>query len=599
MKKIYRYLKTPFSVFSASLSYIWQGFKKGKGLVRIHRATQLLYSHLFQYQLNLKTAIVSGHAYQLTNVFSEETQVRMSELARGLHSLLPEAETYRYSILIPVENPNPRFFSELLRCALNLSAPNKEILIGFNGEQNSEINEIVSNFEKKYPDLIKRFKIPKSPFCLVFNKLAEESKGNFLLLVDPEGWIRPDLLYRYEQTLRLEPEKDKVFVYALEANMDDEEILTDENSCTLGDQIHVPYFFFNFTHVCPLISKNLWNTLKGFREGANGAHLYDLILRANNCQARFVKIPTLMSARRKNLCESVRKQNAEAAVKSLKSYLQEQGIDWEVAPGYNFHSVRAIPAVSRSYRIHAIIPFKDQKKLTLKAVKSLLSQQNVNVHITAIDNGSKEKALVKEMEKLGVEVIAVDEPFNFSRLNNLALKYSKRGNDSDLLLFMNNDVELENNALFEMCRWIDQPKVGMVGCRLHYPDGLLQCGGIDINKNLPKDYTGWDVFEKNKPFEELDFQLTLRPSDGVNGACLLIKKALYTELGGFDEIWYPIAQSDTNFSLKIQKKGLLNFYTPFACGIHHETATRVINPMEDYENSPWLQGKYFAKNDGG
>lgn len=590
MTKLFRYISILLSVVTASIKYISKGWRRGQLLARTYRVVQLFYAHLYQYQNTLKTAIVSGHINHLDNVYSADALHEMRHIATGLHHLLPGAENYRYSFLIPVDNPNPRHFELLLKCVLNLSAPNKEILLGFNGQQSAEIVALVERF-----GLAAHIISPKMPFCLLYNKLAELATGNYLLIVDPEGWIRADLLYRYEQTLRLQLDHEKILLYSLEGNLDDEELINEENSCTLFDTLHFPYLFFNFNHACVLVSQKLWQHLQGFREEMEGAALYDFVLRANLCQTHFIKIPTMLTLCRKNL-----RHRSLTAQHSLQSYVHAKQLDWEVSAGYNAHSVRARPKIAKSRQVHAIIPFKDQRKLTLKAVQSLIKQKDVSTYITAIDNGSQDRSLIQEMENLGVEVLVIDEPFNFSRLNNLAVKRSKIGKECDLLLFMNNDVELESDAALEMCRWIDQPRIGMVGCRLHYPDGLLQCGGIDINKKMPQFHNGWDVLEKTYPFEKLDFQLALRTSGCVNGACLLIKKDLYAEIEGFDEIWYPVAQSDTNISLKIQKKGLLCFYTPFAHGIHHETVTRTINPMEDYENSPWLQSQYFAmcKDDG-
>lgn len=250
--------------------------------------------------------------------------------------------------------------------------------------------------------------------------------------------------------------------------------------------------------------------------------------------------------------------------------------------------------MSKTYSIQVVIPFKDQKELTLKAVRSVLNQKGVEIVITAVDNNSQDLSIGEEIQALGGEVITISEPFNFSRLNNLAVKKSTAAKDCELLFFMNNDVELEPEALFEMCCWIDQPLVGTVGCRLNYPDGRLQCGGVDINSNWPRHLSGWDILEKKRPFDTLSLQKVLRVSDGVNGASMLIKKKLFLDVGGFDEVWYPVAHSDTNFSAKINHQGLYNFYTPYACGIHHETVSREVNSMEDFENTAWLENKYFA-----
>jgi len=67
-------------------------------------------------------------------------------------------------------------------------------------------------------------------------------------------------------------------------------------------------------------------------------------------------------------------------------------------------------------------------------------------------------------------------------------------------LLLNNDVELEKNAILEMSRWIEQPNIGIVGCRLHYPNGLLQHGGVGIHPVGPNWRVTWEHIEKMRRF---------------------------------------------------------------------------------------------------
>jgi GT2 family glycosyltransferase len=185
-------------------------------------------------------------------------------------------------------------------------------------------------------------------------------------------------------------------------------------------------------------------------------------------------------------------------------------------------------------------------------------------------------------------VIAISEPFNFSRLNNLALERSKAPADFNTVLFLNNDVELNDDCLLEMSRWMDQPKVGCVGARLHYPNKLLQHGGVMLNKKCPADEMIWYHIDHGRSEEHLSFAAVINVPDAITGACMMIKKEVFNEIGGFDAVNYPIAYSDTNLCQRLTKKGYYSLYTPYAVGIHHESATRKYNNIEDFEQSSWL-----------
>jgi len=189
---------------------------------------------------------------------------------------------------------------------------------------------------------------------------------------------------------------------------------------------------------------------------------------------------------------------------------------------------------------------------------------------------------------MGVEVLKIAEPFNFSRLNNLALERSKVSDEFDSVLFMNNDVELESGALLEMARWIDQPKVGCVGARLHYPNGTIQHAGVLLQQRTPYDELIWIHVDGGQHPDRMALGALSRVCDAVTGACLLIKKSIFREVGGFDAVNYPIAYSDTDLCSRLRQKGLFSFYTPYATGVHHESLSRKFNSIEDYEQSRWL-----------
>ena len=149
--------------------------------------------------------------------------------------------------------------------------------------------------------------------------------------------------------------------------------------------------------------------------------------------------------------------------------------------------------------VHVVILYKNQLNITVSAVDHVLKQVGVNVKITAIDNNSTDSTIAKKLQEMGVEVIRVEEPFNYSRLNNIAVHQTKIGANCENILFLNNDVDLDSNALLEMCRWIEQPGIGLVGCRLNYPNGLLQHGGVIIETSRAAFIKSWHhVWKKAK-----------------------------------------------------------------------------------------------------
>ena len=162
-----------------------------------------------------------------------------------------------------------------------------------------------------------------------------------------------------------------------------------------------------------------------------------------------------------------------------------------------------------------------------------------------------------------------DAPFNFSRLINRGAAVAKGG----VLAFLNNDIEAgEPGWLQEMVGHAARPGVGAVGARLWFPDGTLQHGGVILGlggvaghpfARVPRGHAGY--------FNRTYLQ---QNCSAVTGACMLVRREVFEEAGGFDEINLGISFNDVDFCLRLRAAGLQNVWTPYANLIHHESASR-------------------------
>lgn len=515
---------------------------------------------------------------------NEEKVLKLKHTTQGLYSLLPPHPCFTYSILLSISRPQLRFFKKTLESLIDQSVSSAEILIGLENPSPS-IYQILEQFKQKYPNKLKEI-----PSCS-FNEIAKLATGHYLFLMEENDWIRPDLLFRYEQTLRLLPHPESTILYCNEDLINEHDYVIPKKTKEQY-RLHFPFIFDHLPNTGLLIPKHLWDQAEGLK--GSDLDYDDLLLRLETCGAEFQHIPFRLYARR--LKGKQTKKSRQHLLNSLYRYTQTKGLDWTWTLGYDSHYIRAIPNLQKEHKVQVIIPFKDQKSLTLSCVKHVLKQKHVNLVITAIDNASHDPSIAKELIELGVEVLTNNEPFNYSRLNNFAVQQTTIGQECDVIVFLNNDVDLEEEAIFEMLRWIDQPEMGMVGCRLHYPDGRLQHGGVHLNKEHPLDISlmYWEHIEKWKPFEQLNQAKQLGVCHAVTAACAMVKRENFLKVNGFDEIWYPIGYSDTNLAVKLKLTGLKSFYTPYAVGIHHESVSRK-ESIEDYECSYWLHQLILEK----
>lgn len=570
-------------------TYLAQGFRNGLGMVSLKR-----FSSLFLSYMNHFSNALNEESNDLANLWGTQKQ-KLKKTALGLHALLPKDARYSYSILIPITSEaDPKFIKTTLKAALDQTASSLEILVGHATSVSESLHQILTEFASLFPGKIKRMalSISSQPDAktAILNLLAANASGNYLLLLDPNDWIRPDLLYRYEQTLRLLSNPEASILYCNEYQINEKEHPIPWSHFYKPLRPQFPYLFSDEIGHGLLIPKTLWRQIGGLRFRFSGVETYDLCLRLDLVEGQFYNVPFLLYACRN--ASSVQ-ATSEAYISALKDYAKAKQLDWDIVQGYLPSNCRAIPRLNRTPQVHAIIPFRDQREYTLKAVESLLKQKNVTTQITAVDNGSHDLSIAEELKALNVEVLRIDEPFNYSRLNNLAVERTFIGKECDSLLFLNNDVELDEGALEEMCRWIDQPHIGMVGCRLHYPDGSLQHGGVELATFGPIARQTWEHVERYKTFDQMKVTKKLRVTKAVTAACALVKRQVFLDVRGFDEIWHPIAYSDTHLAMKLATSGLWCFYTPYASGVHFESASRQTDNIEDYENSAWLHSLLF------
>ncbi|WP_075883844.1 glycosyltransferase [Candidatus Protochlamydia sp. W-9] len=571
-------------------NYLRQGYRSN--LLKVHWVS--FARHSFRHLQSLGAAL-NKECRDLGDLQGPRIK-KLRQLTIGLHTLMSSSEpSFSYSILIPVSDSLRRnCFCKALFSALQQTAPNFEILVGYNKEQQTkEIETLIKEYQNEYPQLIKTFSFSDHSLTQILNSLAQFAEGDFLFILDPEDWIRPDFFFRCEQFLRLIKEKENGCIYTDEYEITENDDPIPGGLFSKPNELVFPYLFHQALGRSVLIPRQLWNRAGGMEE-INKEELYwDLALRLDLAGAKFYHLPFYLYAKR---CINPHFQQKEASllfVKQLEKYSLAKKLTWSWGKGLISQTYRAIPALNAVPKVQVIIPFKNQKILTLKTIHSILKQKNVQVFVTAIDNDSQDETIASEIRKLGSEVIIVKEPFNYSRLNNIAVERTIYAKNCDYLLFLNNDVELEEDALEEMCRWIVQPMIGMVGCQLHYPNGLLQHGGIDIKRDAPANQLMWISLEKLAPKTNQKMTKIIRLVDAVTAACSLMKKTLFVEVGGFDEIWYPIAYSDTNLATKVKSKGFYCLYTPYAKGIHHESASRKFENIEDVEMSSWLDKQFF------
>jgi len=261
------------------------------------------------------------------------------------------------------------------------------------------------------------------------------------------------------------------------------------------------------------------------------------------------------------------------AHRALESAIVRRGIVGSVESGARAGWYAVRPAVDPAATVSVIIPFRDQATLTRACVESLERNPGHRVHeVVLVDNGSTEPethVLRRLLEqKSRTRVVDFPEPFNWAAINNAAAAVCT----GDLLLFLNNDIEAKSDGwLRALVEQAQRPDVGAAGARLVYGDGSLQHIGVVLGiqglaahlfAGMPPGMTGY-----------LGWDRVIRSWTAVTGACMLVRRQVFDELGGFDE-GYPVAFNDVDFCLRLGSAGYRVVSTPYAELTHFESVSR-------------------------
>jgi GT2 family glycosyltransferase len=237
--------------------------------------------------------------------------------------------------------------------------------------------------------------------------------------------------------------------------------------------------------------------------------------------------------------------------------------------------------------VSLIIPTRDQAQLLQHCIESILQYTEwPGLEILVLDNDSSETDSLRYLRKLrtqskqGIRVLPAPGPFNFARINNLAVQQAK----GEVIGLINNDiVALHEGWLPEMLSHLLQSGVGAVGAKLLWPNHMVQHGGVLLGVGNVAGHYG-NLWRDEDEGDHGRNQVTLQVS-AVTAACLLMKKSDYLALNGMDEQAFPVAFNDVDLCLRLRAQGKAIIWTPFAKLLHAESASR------GKEDSPQKQAR--------
>ena len=478
------------------------------------------------------------------------------------------------SVVVPAYHTPPLFLRQMLDSLVAQTYGGWELCIANGSPDDKEMEAVLEEYEKR--DSRIRHENLKENLGIAENTNAafRMAKGEFIGLLDHDDLLAPNALYEIALALEKNPEADVVYTDEDKVTTDLKEhfqphLKPDFNLDLLRSNNYICHFF--------TVRREIVEQVGGFRKEFDGAQDYDFIFRCTEEARKILHIPEILYHWRTHK-ESTADNPAskmyafEAGKRAIEAHLKRTGTDGEVShtPDLGFYRVKY--PVKGEPLISIIIPNKDEKESLEACLKSIWEKTTYkNYEIIVVENNSTSDEIFqyyKEISKKGVRLLRWKKEFNYSAINNFGAAHAK----GEFLLFLNNDVTvITPDWLTELAGLCQRKEVGAAGVKLLYPDNTIQHAGCVIGiggiaghmfVDMPANRTGY-----------LHKASLLQDMSAVTAACMIMKKQVFDQVGGFTEE-LAVAFNDVDLCLKINKAGSLVVYDPYVQLYHMESKTR-------------------------
>jgi len=238
----------------------------------------------------------------------------------------------------------------------------------------------------------------------------------------------------------------------------------------------------------------------------------------------------------------------------------------------------AMPAPARPLRfeqtreptVSIIVPTWNHVALVRECLEAIAARTPPGYEVIVVDDGSSD-GTARELARVpGLRLVALPSNHGFSKACNAGAREAR----ANRLLFLNDDTVPLGGWLEPMLAALDRdPLVGVVGSRLLYPGvGVIQHAGIEMSERGPRHRL------QSLPADAAEADVDCFVP-AVTGACLLVRRILFDELGGFDEA-FANGCEDVDFCLRVAERGFRVLYCGSSMLLHHECATRGADDSE-------------------
>lgn len=502
------------------------------------------------------------------------------ERKRQEETVFPEG--IKISILVPLYNTPKNFLCEMIDSVKAQTYGGWELCLADGSDDaHSFVGDICREYAKDDKRIVYKKLEKNEGISGNTNECLKMATGSYIGLFDHDDVLHPSVLYEYMKRIC---EEHADYIYCDETTFKGNKTI--DHMLTLHfkpdfapDNLRANNYICHFS----VFKRTLLDGTELFRTQFDGSQDHDMILRLTSRAKKVVHVPKILYYWRSHAGSVAADINAksyaiDAAKGAVADHLTRNGYkNFEITSTKAFETIFRIKYEIRSIpKVSIVIPNKDHVSDLKRLLDSILNKSTYeNYEIIIVENNSTDQATFAYYDEVcaasdKVRYVRYSGDFNFSKICNYGAQFVT----GEFILLLNNDMEVITvNWLEELLMYAQRDDVGAVGAKLYYPDHTIQHAGVVIGLGAHRTagHVHYRCADTNLGY--MGRLCYAQNFSAVTGACLMVSKKKYDELGGLDES-FAVALNDVDFCLRLLEKGYVNIWTPFCELYHFESASR-------------------------